>query len=554
MAKKELTITVRARSLLAKGLKSARAELNKFGGSVANAGKAIAKGFLAGAAALVAFGTKAVQGYAVQEEAEKSLSAAMSAHGEAADKLMPALKKVASAIQDETGAADEATLAGMAKMRMLGVQTSKLGEAAKAVIALKSVGLEEAAAQKAVAMAMQGNYDMLKRYVPALRETTDKTEQANIVNDLFAKGYEQQAEKLDTVSGQYNALKGRIGDLLEVVGESISKNAQLTGVLKRAGDAVKAFGERVQDWAGSGGVAVMINAAQVFFEELVFGFKRGKNSVDIFFGVIRDSTAFQYLASVGKATINAIIAEFQNLKANASAVWNYIKKAGTEPFKAPSIAAVAKANDELVEAIKGNRIKETGYTKKALEESKKLHQDHNAKLAELDKKLQDQIRKHDKKKSEENAADLLADQEMALQEIEDKKKKAADDEDKRIKARSELEKKEAAKRIAEIEKRKAKLEQLANTSIADALEQAGVKKEADKQWEKDQKKAEKLIEKRGRKWGPQAASKKQKEKEAAFLGAVKQKQEAIGQLEKDNKVVNELKLIRQDITKVMRGG
>ena len=122
---------------------------------------------------------------------------------------------------------------------------------------------------------------------------------------------------------------------------------------------------------------------------------------------------------------------------------------------------------------------------------------------------------------------------MALQEITDKKKKAADDEEKRIKARSELEKKEAAKRIAEIEKRKAKLEQLANTSIADALEQAGVKKEADKQWEKDQKKAEKLIEKRGRKWGPQGRKQKaKKKKEAAFLEAVKQKQEAIGQLEK----------------------
>ena len=58
MAKKELTITVRARNLLAKGLNSARAGLNKFGGAVANAGKAIAKGFLAGAAALVAFGNQ----------------------------------------------------------------------------------------------------------------------------------------------------------------------------------------------------------------------------------------------------------------------------------------------------------------------------------------------------------------------------------------------------------------------------------------------------------------------------------------------------------------
>ena len=152
---------------------------------------------------------------------------------------------------------------------------------------------------------------------------------------FLQKDMSSKLKKLDTVSGQYNALKGRIGDFLEVIGESISKNAQLAGVLKRAGDAVKAFGERVQDWAGSGGVAVMTNAAQVFFEELVFGFKRGKNSVDIFFGVIRDSTAFPVFGKRGKATINAIIAEFQNTEGTASAVWDYIKKAGTEPFKGP---------------------------------------------------------------------------------------------------------------------------------------------------------------------------------------------------------------------------
>ena len=37
--------------------------------------------------------------------------------------LLPSLKRIASAIQDETGADDDAVVAGMAKMRMLGVQS-----------------------------------------------------------------------------------------------------------------------------------------------------------------------------------------------------------------------------------------------------------------------------------------------------------------------------------------------------------------------------------------------------------------------------------------------
>ena len=81
-----------------------------------------------------------------------------------------------------------------------------------------------------------------------------------------------------------------------------------------------------------------------------------------------------------------------------------------------------------------------------------------------------------------------------------------------------------------------------------------LKKKQTSNGKKTKRKPKKLIEKRGRKWGPQGRKQKaKKKKEAAFLEAVKQKQEAIGQLEKDNKVVNELKLIRQDIIKVMRG-
>ena len=251
MANREISIILRARNAMAAGLSSAGAALKSFGSGVLKVGKWLAVGFLAGAAALAGFTAKAISAYSVQEKAARDAKAAVDIQGQSGKKILPLLAQIASAIQDETGAADESTLAGMAKMRMLGVQTKKLGEAARAVIALKSVGLEEEAAQKAVAMAMQGSYDMLNRYLPALRLTTDATEKARIVNKFFADGYKQQKDVLNTVAGQWAALKGRIGDVWEELGGAIAQNEGLMRVLRRAGEAVKDFGKRINVWVNS---------------------------------------------------------------------------------------------------------------------------------------------------------------------------------------------------------------------------------------------------------------------------------------------------------------
>ena len=251
MAKKELTLIVRARNAVAAGFASVGKSIGSFTKGLFSIGKAVTVGLVAASAAVGAFAVKALSAWAVQEKAVKSLSSALAAAGDDYTALLPKLKASASAIQDETGAADEATLAGMARLRMLGVQADKLEEAAKATIALKSVGMEEAAAQKAVAIAMQGSYDLLQRYVPALRTAKDETEKARIVNDLFARGYAQQRALLGTVSGAWAAFKGRIGDVWEEFGRAIDRAGGITAALHRAGDAVKSFGQRVAEWIDS---------------------------------------------------------------------------------------------------------------------------------------------------------------------------------------------------------------------------------------------------------------------------------------------------------------
>ena len=217
------------------------------------------KASLAGAAAAVAGATKSLTAYAKQEQAERSLVAALDARGDAGEKLLPILKNVASAMQDETGAADEMTLASMAQMVALGVTTDKLEEAARATVALKSVGLEASTAQRAVALAMQGNYDILNRYVPALRTANSEQEKAAIFNDLVTRGYSQQRDLLNTVAGRWNELRGRIGDAMEEIGGAIAKGSSFTGILASMSDKVKEFGERVKTWVEDGGAEEAFN-------------------------------------------------------------------------------------------------------------------------------------------------------------------------------------------------------------------------------------------------------------------------------------------------------
>jgi len=249
--KKELSITLRARNALMSGIAGARRTLMQFGGWVTGLGRRMAYAFLGAVSGLAGFVALTARAYAKQERAEKSLASALASHGENVDALLPKLKAVAAAIQDQTGVGDEQTLQTMANLKMLGVQTDALEQAAKATIALKSAGVEEAQATKMVALATAGNYTMLSRYLPALRTATSETEKAAAVNDFLSKGYKQQCDLLNTTGGAWQALRGRVGHVLEEFGKAINKSDALTGLLHRAGDAVKRFGERITNYIDS---------------------------------------------------------------------------------------------------------------------------------------------------------------------------------------------------------------------------------------------------------------------------------------------------------------
>ncbi len=151
------------------------------------------------------------------ERANVMLDAALRGTGQYTDALSRKMRDLADAIQDETGASDEAVKANIAMLTTMGVTTDKMGEAARAVQALSALNFEGSQAAKAVALAMEGNMLGFQRMIPALRNAKTEAEKVAAVNKVLAAGYEQQKANLNTVGGAWKALKGRIGDAREEI-------------------------------------------------------------------------------------------------------------------------------------------------------------------------------------------------------------------------------------------------------------------------------------------------------------------------------------------------
>jgi hypothetical protein len=216
-----------------------------------------------------------VKAFSVQEQAIAGLEGALIGLGKTPaqiDALTKSFSKLAAAIQDETGQSDEATLAMITQLTQLGVLENQMDQAARAVVALKSVGMEQQAAMKAVSMAIQGNYSMLQRYVPALRDATSEGQKAKIVNDLLSATYAQQQKQLNTVAGGWAAFKGRIGDTMELIGGAIVRGLRLGETLAGLNEKLRNIGDSPKFQA----FLARVQQGTTFIRELVDAMASGK--------------------------------------------------------------------------------------------------------------------------------------------------------------------------------------------------------------------------------------------------------------------------------------
>ena len=155
-----------------------------------------------------------------QEAAERRLQAALEASGDAIGENFKRLKNYASQIQLVTIYGDEQILNQMAYARSLGISSEALAATTKGAIGLSTaLGLDLKTAVRYSALALQGEFTTLQRYVPELRMATDAGEKLAIVHRKMAEGFRQAQADTDTMAGRMSQLSNVWGDTQEALAE-----------------------------------------------------------------------------------------------------------------------------------------------------------------------------------------------------------------------------------------------------------------------------------------------------------------------------------------------
>lgn len=156
-----------------------------------------------------------------QEDALFLLEAALKTAGEYSVGTMRKFEEFAASIQQLTVYGDEEVLALMQLMKSLGVTSNSLEQATRMAIGLAAAtGRDVRSMSMYIALAQQGEFTMLRRYIPALRSTTDATEQLRIITEFAAAGFEIAKAKAETASGAIQQMKNAYSDVAEIIGDA----------------------------------------------------------------------------------------------------------------------------------------------------------------------------------------------------------------------------------------------------------------------------------------------------------------------------------------------
>ena len=214
-----------------RGVDQSMGKLGKMGTMVKAAGTAIAGAFVV--KKLISFGMESVRLFNKQEDAVKSLSAALDIGGQKMSRLTPIFENYASALQKQTIYGDEVILAQMAYGKNLGITTDKLKAATKAAIGLAAkFNLDLKTSMMLVGRASQGQTQMLTRYGITLDDTLGPQEKFNELLKIGADNFGLAEAQTQTTAGRLKQLSNTWGDLKELIGGSVVEFYNLNGVLE----------------------------------------------------------------------------------------------------------------------------------------------------------------------------------------------------------------------------------------------------------------------------------------------------------------------------------
>jgi len=200
-----------------KGTQRAVAKFNKFVLSALGIG-----GAMMAFRTFIRIGKDLVAAYSEEEQATAKLAAAIRATGGDVEDLMSQYKAFASEIQAVTTMGDEQVLGLLQQARSFGIARDKMKEATQGAIGLsKAFGIDMNTALRGIALAYEGNYTQLSRYIPELRNAGTEAEKQAILQKAMAAGFEIARAEAQTGTGALLQLQNAIGDLKEQGGKML---------------------------------------------------------------------------------------------------------------------------------------------------------------------------------------------------------------------------------------------------------------------------------------------------------------------------------------------
>lgn len=260
MADEKINIVVSLKDNASKAIKGMQDGLSKL--KTASALLAVA-----GIGVLVSALKKCVDAYGDSEMANTKLKAALAATGQEVEGNVESMNKFAEEIQRVTTVEDDQAIALMQVAVNMGLTADQAKNATVAAVGLSSAyGVDLNSAIKMASAAQMGNYDMLKRTIPELKNIKDESELAARANQLLGASFEVAKAETQTYQGAMLQLKNATNTLMEDVGKLLAPALTwLAKVLTKAAEATHNLGKSWDMIKRSGDALkiVMIDIGQV---------------------------------------------------------------------------------------------------------------------------------------------------------------------------------------------------------------------------------------------------------------------------------------------------
>jgi hypothetical protein len=216
-------------------------------------------GFAAGGLAMVAAGfaaigtaifgaKKAILEFSQAQDQVAKLDAALAQTGQLTDDYRQRLQDLADEMENATGIDDARWINVIKRLTQFGATAKDIDKTTTAVKNLAGImeGDVEGAAQ-AVSKAMQGSFDMFRRYGIVVEEAgsqSDKLEK--LFQNLATRGGGQLEAMSKTLSGQFVTLRNNIGDFFKGIGGGIASTGVLQNSLEFLGNMTEWYADAIK--------------------------------------------------------------------------------------------------------------------------------------------------------------------------------------------------------------------------------------------------------------------------------------------------------------------